>query len=131
MRLSGAQPVRLIAPVPSSRYDRHNRNTGDLIGVHVDDIAELARRLDAGEWLSTGEVAKLLDTSRWTVIRIINEGRVIDGVKYEIGCRGLGRNRELDPADVQAIRDARLKRHGPGGATARPDGPDDPTAPAP
>lgn len=76
----------------------------------MDDKAELERRLDAGEWLSTGEVAVLLDTSRWTVIRIVNHGRVIDGAEYRIGTRGLGRTRELDPADVKALLVARRRR---------------------
>jgi hypothetical protein len=101
---------RLIAVVPHGRYDRHNCNTVDLIGAPVDDKAELERRLGAGEWLSTGEVARLLETSRYTVIRIVNDGRVIDGQRYEIGTRGLGRHRELDPADVQRLLDARRRR---------------------
>lgn len=106
------QTVRLIALPWAGRYDRTNCNSADVIGARVDDQAELERRLNAGEWLSTGEVAVLLGTSRWTVIRIVDIGRVIDGVEYRIGTRGLGRNRELDPKDVKAILDARRRRHG-------------------
>jgi hypothetical protein len=89
----------------------------------VDDKAELERRLNAGEALSTGEVAVVLGTSRWTVDRIVRDGTVINGVRYEIGWTTLGRNRELDPGDVKKILEARRRRQSP----ARDDlGPDTP-----
>lgn len=109
MNTLAGTPRRLIAYPACRRYDHPNCNSADLIGVGVDDKAELERRLDAGETLSTGEVAVLFETSRWTVDRIVREGTVIGGVKYTIDWTTLGRNRELNPADVKAILAARRK----------------------
>jgi transposase len=76
----------------------------------VDDPAELERRLDAGEWLSTGEVAALLDVSRGSVHNWIASGQI--GWKP----KGGGVQRLCNPADVrQRLQRARAEYRGSGG----------------
>lgn len=59
------------------------------------DLADLERRLSAGEWLRPGEVAALLDTSRASIDRWIRAGRI--GFRR----RGPGGHRLLNPEDVR------------------------------
>jgi hypothetical protein len=63
---------------------------------------ELERRVNAGEWLRPGEVAKLLGVSgrplgRTTIHRYLEAGDI--GYRY----RGGGTQRECDPADVRKL----------------------------
>jgi predicted site-specific integrase-resolvase len=60
------------------------------------DVAELERRVRAGEWLGPGAIADLLSVDRKTVHNWVTTGRIAYKRK------GL-RNRELSPADVLAI----------------------------
>jgi excisionase family DNA binding protein len=64
------------------------------------DPSELERRLDAGEWLSPGQVASLLGTSRSTVTRRINDGTL----RYRR--RAAGIQRVCNPEDVRRLLDA-------------------------
>jgi excisionase family DNA binding protein len=60
------------------------------------DVAELERRVRAGEWLGPGAIADLLGVDRKTVHNWVRAGRIAFKRK------GL-RNRELSPTDVLAI----------------------------
>jgi hypothetical protein len=73
------------------------------------DLAELQRRLDAGEWLRPGEVAALLETTRASIDRWIRAGRL--GYRS----RGPGGHRVINPDDVRKELDAYRQEHrGPG-----------------
>lgn len=55
---------------------------------------DLLRRVRAGEWLRTGDVAALLDLSRTTTHRLVVTGRIRAEKKPG------GQQRYCDPADV-------------------------------
>jgi hypothetical protein len=85
-------PSHVIAFAPSGRYDAPQRErAGSVIRA---ETAELERRLRAGEWLTPGEVAKLLGLSRTKVHYLI-----VDGV---IGAANKphSAHRTCDPAHV-------------------------------
>lgn len=74
----------------------------------VYDIAELERRLTAGEWLRSGEVAALLGVGRTTMHRMLTGG----AVGYRIR-PGAGGHRECNPDDVrQQLAERRRERRG-------------------
>lgn len=91
------------------RYDRHTCDDGnddDMAKPTAEEIARIEARLNSGEWLRPGEVAAVLDTSRSTVVRMLDQGT--------IGFRlipGSGKHRECDPADVRAQLAARRTVH--------------------
>jgi hypothetical protein len=58
------------------------------------DVAELERRLKAGEWLTPGQVAKLLDLSRSKIHNMLTAGDI--GTARKRGSE----HRVCDPADV-------------------------------
>jgi excisionase family DNA binding protein len=60
----------------------------------VYDLAQLARRLEAGDWLQIGEVAALLNVSRNTVDRRMRDGTI--GTRMRAGTKW----RVCNPADV-------------------------------
>lgn len=60
-----------------------------------EDLAEIERRLDAGEWLRPGQVAALFHTSRTSIHRWMSAGRI----RYRR--RGPRRDRVLNPDDVR------------------------------
>lgn len=70
------------------------------------DPTELERKLDAGEWLSPGQVAALLGVGRSTVTRRLNDGTL----RYRR--RGGGIQRVCDPADVRRLLDESRRVHG-------------------
>lgn len=74
----------------------------------MDDPATLERRLDAGDWLRTGEVAALLGISRGTVHNRVKAGEIRHKRK------GGGIQRVCNPADVRRLLDeSRQVRGGP------------------
>lgn len=81
----------------------------------VYDVAKLQERLDAGEWLRTGEVAALLGHGRTTFHEWLKKNT---GVRYT---RTLGGQRKYHPDDVRRLIAEVREVHG---------GEDDP-APAP
>lgn len=77
-----------------------------------DDVQAIERRLDAGEWLRPGEVAKLLGVGgrplgRTTVHRYLKSGRI----RYRN--RGGGTQRECHPDDVRELLAEARRVHGP------------------
>ncbi len=99
------RPARaVIAITLSNRYDPTNTDGGRV----VDDQATLERRLDAGEWLSPGEVAVLLGLGRTTVHGLLESGRI--GFRLTTG--GAKRqHRRCDPADVRRLLNERREVH--------------------
>ena len=81
-----------------------------------DKLAEIERKLDAGEWLRPGEVALLFDTTRTSIDRWIRAGRIA----YRR--RGPAGYRVLNPEDVRRELDEyrRERRNGTGDTTAPP-----------
>ncbi len=74
----------------------------------VHDIADLQRRLDAGDWLLIGEVGALLGISRATVDRMLVAGSIGHRIRP-----GSGGWRECNPADVrQHLTDRRREHRG-------------------
>lgn len=71
----------------------------------VYDIADLERRLRAGEWLLIGEVAAVIGISRASVDRMLTAGTIGHRVRP-----GSGRYRECDPDDVRHQLDERRRR---------------------
>jgi excisionase family DNA binding protein len=72
----------------------------------VYDVADIERRLDAGEWLRPGEVAALLGIGRTTVHRMLGAGTIGHRVRP-----GTGEQRECAPADVRRLLDERRQVH--------------------
>lgn len=72
----------------------------------ADDLADLERRLDAGEWLRPGQVATLLDISRGTVHNKLTSGEIRSRRK------GGGIQRICNPADVRRLLDESRQVHG-------------------
>lgn len=70
--------------------------------------ADLEKRARAGEWLTPGEVATLLGTSRATVVRMLNAGKLTYRHKP-----GTGHWREVDPNAVLAEYERAKTVHGP------------------
>lgn len=64
----------------------------------------LRERLAAGEWLGTGDVAQLFETSRTSVHRWLTTGVVVDGVRRypEYRLTG-GGHRLVDPEFVRLL----------------------------
>lgn len=73
-----------------------------------EDLAEIERKLDAGEWLRPGQVAALFDTSRMSIHRWMDAGRI----RYRR--RGPRQDRVLNPEDVRRELDEyrRERRNG-------------------
>jgi excisionase family DNA binding protein len=95
----------VIADTLTTRYTSTSTATWDEDQV-IEDQAALERRLDAGEWLSPGEVAKLLGQSRTTVHTLLKDGRI----KYSLTTGGHERqHRRCDPADVRRLLDERRR----------------------
>lgn len=69
------------------------------------DVADLERRLDAGEWLRTGEVAALLGQGRTTVHRTLAGG----DIRFR---RTVGGQRHCNPEDVRRVLDRTREVHG-------------------
>lgn len=67
--------------------------------MSIEERAE--RKLAAGEWLSTGEAAKLLGIDKTTVIRMADRDEINAKKKT-----GVGRYWLIDPAAVAALRSA-------------------------
>jgi excisionase family DNA binding protein len=65
--------------------------------VSIEERAE--QKLAAGEWLSTGEAAKLLKVDKGTVIRMADRGEINAKKKT-----GVGRYWLIDPAAVRERR---------------------------
>jgi hypothetical protein len=61
------------------------------------DLADLARRLEAGEWLLGGEVAALLQVSRSTISRRMADGTI--GVRKRAGTTW----QVCNPVDVRRL----------------------------
>jgi len=72
----------------------------------VYDLADIERRLDAGQWLRIGEVAALLDVSRSSTHRMVTSGVIAHRVRP-----GSGAYRECDPADVRRLLAERRQVH--------------------
>ncbi|GIJ51342.1 hypothetical protein Val02_82280 [Virgisporangium aliadipatigenens] len=70
------------------------------------DLAELERRLNAGEWLLPGEAAALLDVSRSTMVRLLNAGTIGHRKKP-----GAGQYRICNPSDVKRLLDDARREH--------------------
>lgn len=68
-----------------------------------------ARKLAAGEWLSTGEAAALLRVDKTTVIRMAKADppEIVSEIKP-----GIGRYRLINPADVRRLLDESRRVHG-------------------
>jgi hypothetical protein len=81
------------------------------------DPAEIEARLDRGEWLRVGDVAALLNTSRWSVDRLLRSGAI--GHRKH-GGRGW---RELDPVDVRRELDNYRRVHRGSAADSDDSGP--------
>ncbi|MEU7170276.1 hypothetical protein ABZ949_02145 [Micromonospora tulbaghiae] len=76
-----------------------------------DEIADLERRVRAGEWLKTGSVAKLLGMGRTKVHTLLASGEI--GYRLLPGA-AVKPQRECDPADVLRLLDQRRRvHHGP------------------
>jgi DNA-binding GntR family transcriptional regulator len=71
-----------------------------------DDVQAIERRLDTGDWLLPGEVARLLGVSRTTVHRYL-------GTRIRYRHRGGGRLRECHPDDVRTLLAEARRIHGP------------------
>lgn len=72
----------------------------------MDDPATLERRLDAGDWLRTGEVAALLGVSRGTIHNWVKAGTI--GHKR----KGGGIQRVCNPEDVRRLLNQSRQVHG-------------------
>lgn len=70
----------------------------------VYDIAELERRLNAGDWLLIGEAAAVLGISRATVDRLLTAGTIGHRIRP-----GAGSYRECNPTDVRRLLDERRR----------------------
>lgn len=92
----------------------HSERSAQYDRPVVKDVAELRRRLDAGEWLLVGEVALVLGIGRATAHRLVADG----AIKYKLR-PGTGQYRECDPADVRAQLAARTEIHGGDGSGGR------------
>jgi hypothetical protein len=64
----------------------------------VYDLADIERRLNAGQWLLMGEVAALLGIGRSSIHRMLTAGTI--GYRLR---PGTGEYRECDPADVRRL----------------------------
>lgn len=98
--LGHASAFAVGGPV-SSRTDTWSAAAGELCQsdgsqhrMPEANLAEIERKLDAGEWLGPGQVAALFNTSRTSVDRWLRSGRIT----YRRGPTG---RRELNPADVR------------------------------
>lgn len=64
------------------------------------DVEELERRLDAGDWLTPGEAAKLLGVSRSKMHLLLKDGEIRSTTKPR------STHRICNPADVRRELDA-------------------------
>ncbi|RBQ05133.1 hypothetical protein DQE82_26655 [Micromonospora sp. LHW51205] len=84
--------------------------TAATITTMAGTVEELEARLDRGDWLLPGEVAKLLGIDRTTVIRAYLNP---EPPKIRFRRRaGSGGYRECHPGDVRAELDRRRQVHG-------------------
>lgn len=72
----------------------------------VYDLADIERRLDAGEGLLIGEAAALLHVGRSTIDRLIRRGTI----RYQVRA-GPGAYRECHPEDVRRLLDEYRQVH--------------------
>src|SRR5262245_48724088 len=92
----------VIAHTWIGRYDHVTREReGDV--ATEQERAELEQRVRAGEWITPGDVAKLLDVSRSTASRLFVEG--------SIGFRKKRRYRYGNPEDVLKVLAAYTTEH--------------------
>lgn len=84
----------IIASSWHSRYDLATRWGGGEMATEQ-ERTELQKRVQAGEWLTAGDIAKVLDVSRSTAHRLL-----ADGV---IGYRKKRRYRYGNPEDVLKV----------------------------
>lgn len=75
----------------------------------ADTPEEIERRLDAGEWLTIGDVSVLLKVDRSTAHRMLKTQPPM--IRYRFRA-GPGRYRELHPEDVRRELDQRREVHG-------------------
>ena len=74
--------------------------------------AQLEQRLQAGEWLRSGQVAKLFGMSRWTILYWLKNGVPLDGERFYIRFReSPGGWRLCHPDDVQRVLTAHRREH--------------------
>jgi hypothetical protein len=86
----------VIANVRTDRYDAlQPTRAGNMVNA---DKEELERRLNAGEWLTPGEVAKLLGVGRTTMHDMLERGGVIRWTT-----KPASRHRICNPADVRRV----------------------------
>lgn len=78
------------------------------------DLAGIERQLDSGTWLSPGDVAALLDTTRASVDRWLRNGiRQPDGSRWTPRYKTtMGGHRSLHPDDVRTMLDRHRQVHG-------------------
>lgn len=78
-------------------------------------VEQLQQRLAAGEWLQLLEVSRLLGRPRSTVDRWIKNGKTPTDLQLRSRQNPTSGYREVDPADVRAIRDAIRRAEDPPG----------------
>ena len=98
----------VIAHSWTSRYSHlHTTRAGEMADElsRGDGRAALEERVKADEWLRPGDVAKLLDVSRSTVVRRIKAGEI--GVRY----KPRSSYRVCNPVDVRQLLDETRREH--------------------
>lgn len=85
-----------------SRYDRPTETEGGEMATEQ-EREDLKARVKGGEWLSVGEIAKLLDVSRSTAHRLLADG--------QISFRKKRRYRYGNPDDVLKVLDEYTTEH--------------------
>lgn len=78
------------------------------IGAMAETVEDLERRLRAGAWLRPGDVARVLDASRSTVVRMLTADPPLIRWRTKPGSR----HRECHPEDVLRLLAERRRVHG-------------------
>jgi hypothetical protein len=106
-------------PTRRSRGDAAADTIGATVAMEavvMDDAEAVERRLDAGEWLRTGDIAILFGVDPGTPHRWLVRGvKLASGERFRIRYRRTaGGQRHCNPADVRRLLDeTRRERGGP------------------
>lgn len=94
----------VIARTWLTRYSHlHRQKAGGM--ADQKKRAELERRIEAGEWLTAGHVAIVLDVSRSSVVRMLDDGKL--GFRKKPGSR----YRMVNPAEVKQMLEESRQEH--------------------